>query len=64
MTFTETNRIIREEQSIKMSTMTQKEKNDYISSGAKKIQEKIDKLKLSKANTERKLDKHSLRECK
>ena len=45
MTFTETNRIIREEQSIKMSAMTLKEKNDYISSGAKQLQMKIEEMK-------------------
>ena len=49
MTFTETNRIIREEQSLKMSVMTLKEKTEYVSSGAKKIQEKISKIKLSKS---------------
>jgi len=48
MTFAETNRIIREEQSLKMSAMTLKEKNDYVSSGAKQIQERIKEIKLSK----------------
>jgi len=52
MTFTEANRIIREEQSLKMSVMTLKEKSDYVSSGAKKIQEKIEKIKLSKTVAE------------
>ena len=45
MTFTETNRIIREEQSIKMSVMTLKEKRDYVSSGAKQIQMKIEEIR-------------------
>ena len=52
MTFTETNRIIREEQSLKMSVMTLKEKSDYVSNGAKQIQEKIEKIKLSKTASE------------
>jgi len=45
MTFTETNRIIREEQSIKMSAMTLKEKNDYVLSGAKQVQMKIEEIR-------------------
>jgi len=45
MTFTETNRIIREEQSIKMSAMTLKEKNDYVSKGAKEIQKRIEEIR-------------------
>jgi len=45
MTFTEQNRAIREEQSIKMSAMTLKEKNDYVSSGAKQIQMKIEEMR-------------------
>ena len=53
MTFTEANRIIREEQSIKMSIMTFKEKKDYVSSGAKEIQIKIEQIKLSKTNAEK-----------
>ena len=48
MTFTETNRIIREEQSLKMSAMTLKEKNEYVSGGAKQIQARIEKIKLNK----------------
>ena len=48
MTFAEANKIIREEQSIKMSTMTLKEKNDYVSNGAKQIKAKIEKIKLNK----------------
>ena len=48
MTFTETNRIIREEQSIKMSAMTLKEKNDYVLSGAKQVQMKIDEIRKEK----------------
>ena len=50
MTFIEANRIIREEQSIKMSAMTLKEKKDYVSSGAKQIQVRIEKRKLSKGS--------------
>ena len=50
MTFTEANRIIREEQSIKMSSMTLKEKSDYVSSGAKQIQARIEKIKSSKSD--------------
>ena len=45
MTFTETNRIIREEQSIKMSAMTLKEKNDYVSKSAKEIQMRIEEMR-------------------
>ena len=45
MTFTEANRIIREEQSIKMSAMTLKEKNDYVSKGAKEIQMRIEEIR-------------------
>ena len=53
MTFTEENRAIREEQSIKMSVMTLKEKNDYVSSGAKQIQIRIDEMR-EKGSRERK----------
>ncbi|MCL2513128.1 MAG: hypothetical protein FWF08_04420 [Oscillospiraceae bacterium] len=52
MTFTETNRIIREEQSIKMSAMTLKEKSDYVSSGAKQIQMKIEEMKKKAVRTQ------------
>ena len=45
MTFTETNRIIREKQSIKMSTMTLKEKNEYIKEGAEQMQKRIEEIK-------------------
>ena len=45
MTFTEANRIIREEQSIKMSAMTLKEKNDYVSIGARQIQMRIEEIR-------------------
>ncbi|MCL2088820.1 MAG: hypothetical protein FWH14_04995 [Oscillospiraceae bacterium] len=45
MTFTETNRIIREKQSIKMSTMTLQEKNDYVKKGAKQIQKRIEEIR-------------------
>ena len=45
MTFTEENRMIRESQSIKMSVMTLKEKNDYVSSGAKQLQMRIEEMK-------------------
>jgi len=45
MTFTEENRIIREEQSLKMSNMTLQEKNNYVSSGAKQIQIKIEEIR-------------------
>ena len=47
MTFTEINRVIREEQSIKMSVMTLKEKSEYVSNGAKQIQAKIEEIKLN-----------------
>jgi len=53
MTFTEVNRIIREEQSLKMAVMTLKEKKDYVSSGAKEIQMKIEQIKLNKTNAEK-----------
>ena len=45
MTFAETNRIIREEQSIKMSAMTLSEKNEYISEGAKQMQARIEEIR-------------------
>ncbi|MCL2048201.1 MAG: hypothetical protein FWG87_05690 [Defluviitaleaceae bacterium] len=45
MTFTEANRIIREEQSLKMSTMTLAEKNEYVKNGAKQIQERIEEIR-------------------
>jgi len=45
MTFTEENRIIREEQSIKMSTMTLPEKSNYVSSSAKQLQIRIEEMK-------------------
>jgi len=45
MTFTETNRIIREKQSIKMSTMTLKEKNEYIKKGAEQMQKRIEEMR-------------------
>ena len=45
MSFVQENRIIREEQSIKMSAMTLDEKKEYVSSGAKQIQERISELR-------------------
>ena len=45
MTFAEENRRIREEQSIKMSAMTLQEKKDYVSSGAKQVQKRIEEMK-------------------
>ena len=45
MTFTEENRIIREKQAIKMSTMTLKEKSNYVSNGAKQIQKRIEEIR-------------------
>ena len=52
MTFTEQNRIIREEQAIKMSVMTLKEKSDYVSSGAKQIQMKIEEIRKKAARAQ------------
>ena len=45
MTFAEENRVIREKQSIKMSSMTLEERNEYVKKGARQMQMQIEEIR-------------------